>query len=198
MASGFRTLAVRRLWPPDLGDGGNSFSGYEDAVDGVVSGHVVDDESEERVSAQGLQQVLGWGSYQTAWTCLHKLRRAIIRRGRERLAGTVEVDESYLGGAEEGVRGRQTEDKALIVVGAEEDGRGIGRIRLRHIPDASSSSLLPFVKDSIEPGSTVHTDGWLGTCRWKLTTTGTGSPILRTTLNRRRTCCRGSIASSHC
>ena len=113
-------------------------------------------------SALGLQQVLGWGSYQTAWTCLHKLRRAMIRPGRERLAGAVEVDESYLGGAEEGVRGRQTEDKALIVVAAEEDGRGIGRIRLRHIQDASSSSLLPFVKDSIEPGSTVHTDGWLG------------------------------------
>ena len=114
------------------------------------------------VSAVGLQQVLGWGSYQTAWTCLHKLRRAMIRPGRERLAGTVEVDESYLGGAEEGVRGRQTQDKALIVVGAEEDGCGIGRIRLRHIPDASSSSLLAFVQDSIEPGSTVHTDGWLG------------------------------------
>ena len=114
------------------------------------------------VSALGLQQVLGWGSYQTAWTCLHKLRRAMIRPGRERLAGAVEVDESYLGGTEEGVRGRQTEDKALIVVAAEEDGRGIGRIRLRHIRDASSSSLLPFVKDSIEPGSTVHTDGWLG------------------------------------
>ena len=73
------------------------------------------------VSALGLQQVLGWGSYQTAWTCLHKLRRAMIRPGRERLAGAVEVDESYLGGAEEGVRGRQTEDKALIVVAAEED-----------------------------------------------------------------------------
>jgi transposase-like protein len=114
------------------------------------------------VSALGLQQVLGWGSYQTAWTCLHKLRRAMIRPGRERLTGTVEVDESYLGGAEEGVRGRQTEDKALIVVAAEEDGRGIGRIRLRHIRDASSSSLLPFVEDSVEPGSTVHTDGWLG------------------------------------
>ena len=114
------------------------------------------------VSALGLQQVLGWGSYQTAWTCLHKLRRAMIRPGRERLAGAVEVDESYLGGAEEGVRGRQTQDKALIVVGAEEDGRGIGRIRLRHVPDASSSSLLAFVQDSIEPGSTVHTDGWLG------------------------------------
>jgi len=114
------------------------------------------------ISALGLQQVLGWGSYQTAWTCLHKLRRAMIRPGRERLLGTVEVDKSYLGGVEGGVRGRQAEAKALIVVAAEEDGKGIGRIRLRHIPDASASSLLPFVQDSIEPGSTVHTDGWLG------------------------------------
>lgn len=114
------------------------------------------------ISALGLQQVLGWGSYQTAWTCLHKLRRAMIRPGRERLLGTVEVDESYLGGSEAGVRGRQTETKALIVVAAEEDGQGIGRIRLRHIPDASASSLLPFVQESIEPGSSVHTDGWLG------------------------------------
>ena len=114
------------------------------------------------ISALGLQQVLGWGSYQTAWTCLHKLRRAMIRPGRERLLGTVEVDESYLGGVEVGVRGRHSETKALIVVAAEEDGKGIGRIRLRHIPDASASSLLPFVQDSIEAGSTVHTDGWLG------------------------------------
>ncbi len=58
------------------------------------------------ISALGLQQVLGWGSYQTAWTCLHKLRRAMIRPGRERLLGVVEVDESYLGGVEVGVRGR--------------------------------------------------------------------------------------------
>jgi transposase-like protein len=114
------------------------------------------------ISALGLQQVLGWGSYQTAWTCLHKLRRAMIRPGRERLLGAVEVDESYLGGSEAGVRGRQTETKALVVVAVEEDGHGIGRIRLWHIPNASASSLLPFVQESIEPGSTVHTDGWLG------------------------------------
>jgi transposase-like protein len=86
----------------------------------------------------------------------------MIRPGRERLLGTVEVDESYLGGVEVGVRGRQTETKALIVVAAEKDGKGIGSIRLRHIPDASASSLLPFVQDSIAPGSTVHTDGRLG------------------------------------
>ena len=113
------------------------------------------------VSAVALQRALGWGSYQTAWTCLHKLRRAMIRPGRERLGGVVEVDESYLGG-EQGVRGRHIVGKALVIVAAEEDGRGIGRIRLKHIPDASSASLIPFIEDSIELGSTVHTDAWRG------------------------------------
>lgn len=114
------------------------------------------------VSAIALQRVLGWGSYQTAWTCLHKLRRALVRPSRERLGGVVEVDESFLGGEEPGVLGRQIVGKALVVVAAEEDGRGIGRIRLRHIPDASSVTLIAFLQDSIEPGSTVHTDGWRG------------------------------------
>jgi transposase-like protein len=84
----------------------------------------------------------------------------MIRPGRERLAGVVEVDESYLGGDEHGVHGRHIAGKALVVVAAEEDGRGIGRIRLRHIPDASAARLIPFIEDSIEPGSTVHTGGW--------------------------------------
>jgi transposase-like protein len=114
------------------------------------------------VSAMGLQRVLGLKSYKTSWALLHKLRRAMVRAGRDRLSGRVEVDEIYLGGEEEGFRGRQTESKALIAVAAEEDGRGIGRIRLRRIPDASADSLMPFVEDSIEPGNVVHTDGWLG------------------------------------
>jgi transposase-like protein len=113
-------------------------------------------------SAMGLQRVLGLGSYKTAWTWLHKLRRAMVRPGRDRLTGTIEVDETYLGGLEEGVRGRQTESKALIVVAAQEDGNGIGRIRMRRIPDASAESLMPFVQDAVAPGSVVHTDGWLG------------------------------------
>lgn len=83
------------------------------------------------ISALGLQRVLGLGSYQTAWVCLHKLRRAMVRPGRERLWGSVEVDETYLGGLEEGMRGRQRENQALIVVAAEKDGKGIGRIRMR-------------------------------------------------------------------
>jgi transposase-like protein len=114
------------------------------------------------VSALGLQRVLGLGSYQTAWAWLHKLRRAMVRPGRDRLSGRVEVDETYLGGLEKGARGRQTESKALIVVAAQEDGKGIGRIRMRRIPNASARSLVPFVEESVEPGSVVHTDGWLG------------------------------------
>jgi transposase-like protein len=113
-------------------------------------------------SAMGLQRVLGLKSYKTAWTWLHKLRRAMVRPDRDRLTGRVEVDETYLGGLEAGVRGRQTEAKALIVVAAQEDGPGIGRIRMRRITDASAESLVPFVRDSVEAGSVVHTDGWLG------------------------------------
>lgn len=114
------------------------------------------------VSALGLQRALGLGSYQTAWTWLHKLRRAMVRPGREPLSGRVEVDETYVGGIEEGSRGRKRTKKALIAVAAEEDGNGIGRIRLRRIQDASKDSLHAFVEQSIERSSVVHTDGWDG------------------------------------
>jgi Transposase zinc-ribbon domain/ISXO2-like transposase domain len=98
-------------------------------------------------SALELQRVLGLGSYVTAWTWLHKLRRAMVRPGRDRLQGRVELDELFVGGIEEGVRGRQTETKALVAVACEERGKGIGRIRLRRIPDASGSSLEAFIVD---------------------------------------------------
>jgi transposase-like protein len=111
------------------------------------------------VSALGLQRVLGLGSYKTAWAMLHKLRRAMVRPGRDRLRGTVEVAETYWGAEEKGVIGRLTNDKALIVVAAEEDGKGIGRIRLRRILDATKASLHGFIAEAVESGSTVRTDG---------------------------------------
>ena len=114
------------------------------------------------VSALGLQRVLGLNSYETAWTWLHKLRHAMVRPGRDLLTGRIEVDECYLGGMEEGLPGRLNLKKALIVVAAQEDGPGIGRIRMRQILDASAESLVPFVQDSVAPGSVIHTDGWLG------------------------------------
>ena len=92
------------------------------------------------VSALGLQRVLGLGSYKTAWALLHKLRRAMVRPGRDRLRGTFEVDETYWGGKEQGVRGRLTKQKALIIVAVEEDGDGIGRIRLGRIADLTKGS----------------------------------------------------------
>jgi hypothetical protein len=113
-------------------------------------------------SALGLQRLLGLGSYETAWTWLHKLRRAMVRPGRDRLSGRVEVDESFVGGVG-GAQGRSTATKALIAIAAEEVGHGIGRIRLRRIPDGSAASLHTFVHDTIEPGSLVHTMGGTAT-----------------------------------
>ena len=113
-------------------------------------------------SALGLQPILGLGSYKTAWTWLHRLRRAMVRPGRERLSGRVEVDETYWGSAEADVRGRETEKKTLIAVAVEEDGNRLGRIRMRRIFDASAKSLEGFICQAVELGSQVHTDGWDG------------------------------------
>jgi hypothetical protein len=111
------------------------------------------------ISALGLQRVLGLGSYKTAWTTLHKLRRAMVRPDHDRLNGIVEVNETYWGGEESGAIGRGAEEKALIIVAAQEDGKGIGRIRLRRIPDLSRATLHGFIARTIEPGSTIRTDG---------------------------------------
>ncbi len=86
----------------------------------------------------------------------------MVRPGRDRLFGEIEVDETYIGGLEEGVRGRKTEKKSLVVVAAQEDGKKIGRIQMKRIQDASSQSLHPFIEEAIEPGSNILTDGWEG------------------------------------
>ena len=114
------------------------------------------------VSALGLQRVLGLGSYQTAWTWLHKLRRVMVRPGRDRLNGEVEVDETYVGGVEANVAGRQTIKKSIVAIAVEIRGRGSGRVRMRRVEDVSGESLLPFVEAAVCPGAVVHTDGWGG------------------------------------
>ncbi len=115
------------------------------------------------VSALGLQRVLGLGSYQTAWTILHKLRTAMVRPGRDRLRGSVEADETYVGGVEEGVQGRETHAKSIVVMAVEVlSPKGFGRVRMRRIPDVSGDSLIPFVCDAVEPGAVVRTNGWSG------------------------------------
>jgi transposase-like protein len=113
-------------------------------------------------NALGLQRMLGLGSYHTAWTWLHKLRCAMVRPGRDRLSGSVEGDETYIGGEKPGKRGRGAAGKALVVVMAEVQEGKIGRIRLKRVPDASAQHLESAVMDTVEPGSIVCTDGWGG------------------------------------
>lgn len=116
------------------------------------------------MSALGLQRTLGLGSYETAWTWLHKLRRAMVRPGRDRLTGEIEVDETYIGGPEENKRGREIKKKSIVVVAAEKNGRAIGRIRLKRVKEVSAESLLDCIRETVEPDAIIHTDGWKRLC----------------------------------
>ena len=114
------------------------------------------------VSALGLKRVLGLGSYDTAWTWMHKLRRAMVRPGRGLLTGDVEVDETYVGGVGKKIRGRGAERKVIVVIAAEVRGRGPGRIRMSIVPDVSCVNLHQFILDNVQKGATIRTDGWKG------------------------------------
>ena len=115
------------------------------------------------LSALQLQRQLGIKRYETAWTILHKLRRAMVRPGRDLLRDKVEVDETYVGGPEIGLRGgRQMGHKALVVAAVEVRGAGSGRVRLKVVPDATASSLSGFVKANVATGAIVMTDAWQG------------------------------------
>ena len=113
-------------------------------------------------SALGVQRVLGLGSYRTAWNWLHKLRRAMVRSGRDRLTGMVQIDETFIGGLRPGKRGRGASGKSLVLIAAQADGRKIGRIRLARIVDASAGSLESAVQQAVEQGAGIQTDGWPG------------------------------------
>ena len=116
------------------------------------------------ISALGLKRVLEIGSYQTAWAMLHRLRSVLVRPGRDRLAGTVVVDETYIGGEEPGLPGGRARGKKVLTGIAVEirEPRGLGRCRMAPLADASAASLHTFVTDHVEPGATVITDGWMG------------------------------------
>src|SRR5919197_2770862 len=118
-------------------------------------------------SALGVQRVLGLGSYRTAWNWMRKLRRAMVRAGRDRLAGVVEADETFIGGPRPGKRGRGAAGKSLVLIAAQADDRKIGRIRLARIPDASAASLELAVQQAVEPGARIQTDDWSGYSRLK-------------------------------
>ena len=114
------------------------------------------------ISALSLKRVLEIGSYQTAWAMLHRLRSVLVRPGRDLLSGTVQVDETYIGGAEPGLAGGRAKGKKVLTVIAVEvlEPRGLGRCRISPLADASGESLQGFVMDHVEPGSTIVTDGW--------------------------------------
>lgn len=116
------------------------------------------------ISALSLKRTLEIGSYQTAWAMLHRLRSVLVRPGRNRLSGVVEVDETYIGGLEPGLSGGRAEGKKVLTGVAVEirEPKGIGRCRMRPLADASAASLHPFVNDYVEPGTRVITDGWQG------------------------------------
>jgi hypothetical protein len=116
------------------------------------------------VSALSLQRSLEIGSYPTAWAMLHRLRSVLVRPGRDRLTGTVEVDETYIGGEEPGLRGGRAKGKKSLVGVAVElrQPRGYGRCRMGILRDGSAASLHPFVTEHVEPGATVITDAWKG------------------------------------
>ena len=116
------------------------------------------------ISALSLQRTLEIGSYQTAWAMLHRLRSVLVRRGRDRLADMVQVDETYIGGEEPGLAGgRARGTKVLTGIAVEvREPNGLGRCRMLPLADASAASLHPFVTDHVEPGATVITDGWQG------------------------------------
>jgi transposase-like protein len=93
----------------------------------------------------------------------------MVRPDRDNLHGTVEVDETYIGGERSGKRGRGAENKCLVVIAVEdksndedESSKGIGRVRLMRIPDASSESLIGFISTHIQPDACIRTDGWIG------------------------------------
>ena len=135
-------------------------------------------------SALGLQRTMGLGSYETAWAWLHKLRRAMVRPDRDQLSGEVEVDETYLGDEDPGVRGRKVVRRSIVVIAVEMNEGNIGRIRLRHVPNVNADCLHGFIIDVVKPGSLLHTDGWQGYAsigtrgyRHRVTVTSTSSEL---------------------
>jgi transposase-like protein len=120
--------------------------------------------AKDGISALSLQRALEIGSYPTAWAMLHRLRSVLVRPGRDRLAGTVEVDETYLGGEEPGLRGGRAKGKKVLTGIAVEvkEPKGIGRCRMALLADGSAASLHPFVTGHVEPGAAVITDAWMG------------------------------------
>lgn len=156
--------------------------------------------NKEGVSAQSLQRTLEIGSYHTAWAMLHRLRSVLVRPHRDRLTGTVGVDETYIGGEEPGLAGGRARGKKVLTAVAVEvtELKGLGRCRMTPLADASNASLHTFITENVAPGATVITDGWSGYRGIdKLDYTTAPQPTSRTRLKVRTqpSCYRVCIAS---
>ncbi len=111
------------------------------------------------ISAMELQRKLGLPYYQSAWLLLQKVRQAMSPHGHFKLRGELEIDETYVGGSREGKRGRGAEDKTLVAVAVETNGKTMGRARLKTITSFSRDELHGFIGSHVQPGALVHTDG---------------------------------------
>jgi transposase-like protein len=111
------------------------------------------------MSALGLQRVLGFGSYETAWAWMHKFRRAMVRPDRDRLSGVVELDEVFIGNETRGRAGSLKDNTAAMIAIESLDGRRLGRVRIEVAATARSRDQLEFASRVIAPGSTIRTDG---------------------------------------
>jgi len=115
------------------------------------------------VNAINLKDLLGLGSYETAWSWLQKLRSCTVCQGRDKLTGTVEADEFYIGGQESGgKRGRAAEHKSAVAIAVEKNGKKLGRIRLQVIADCSQDRLHDFINNHVQKQSNIITDSWGG------------------------------------
>jgi ISXO2-like transposase domain len=146
------------------------------------------------VPALGLQRVLGLGSYQTAWSWLHKLRRAMVLPGRELLSGTVEIDETYVGARHTSVGGRSPGHKAIVAIAVEGD-QAPERVRMRRIPDVKQDTLTDFVLDHVARGSEVRPTPGRAMTTSAATASATSSPTCRPAATRRTSCSRMCIWS---
>jgi hypothetical protein len=156
-----RTQADMQDLVENIGHCRHDLSSLAYAVVNLVRGDLVRYLAEERMSARGLQDALGFGSYETAWAWLHKLRRAMVRPERELLSGVVELDQSFLGGRSHGKPGGASE-KAPITIAVERLPSGrLGRVRLYLAEMANSLDQVEFARKVIAPGTEIHTDGAL-------------------------------------
>ena len=155
---------MRWLRWPYLGDGGTIFDRTRTPLTVWFTACWMLATQKDGVSAQSLQRALDIGSYQTAWAMLGRLRSVLVRPGRDLLSGTVEVDETFIGGEEPGLRGgRARGRKSLVGIAVEiMEPKGMGRCRMAILEDAPAGTLRPFITGNIEPGARIITDAWQG------------------------------------